>query len=959
MRTFFLHLLLFISVAVNAQIITTVAGNGTYGYSGDGGPAINAQLSDMYYTYPAFDNAGNMYIVQNNSNTIRKVDPSGTITTIAGTPGVIGYSGDGGPAVNALLYHPASLAIDNSNNIYFADQVSGIIRKIDPAGIITTVSGQTTTVCGSGDGGPLSSARFYAISGMTFDQANNLYISDYACHVIRKVNASGIINTIAGNGSWGFSGDGGTATSAQLAYPCVVAVDAAGNIYIPDAQNHRIRKVNTSGIISTIAGTGVSGYNGDNGPALSAQISFPGSVVIDNSGNLYFGDYNDVIRKIDAAGIITTFAGNGTTGYSGDGGPAIAAALRFTEGHISIDRNNINLYFVNYLDGNVIRKITNCITSAISQQPANVALCISGDAVFSVTASNTTGYQWQLNDGTGWVDVTDNALYSGSATNSLSVTGAVSNMSGFQYRCRLTNACGNIFTVAALLTVSIPAIPSVFILPSGGFNVCVGEAVFFTAFVTNGGSSPSYQWYKNGSPVGNNSNIYSVPALNNGDLVKCSITSSLFCVSPAGATSNTVTMTVIPYVTPTVSITASANTICAGTPVTFTTTITEGGPAPTYTWFKNSTNLFLNSPTYTDNALNDGDMIFAALRSSLRCTNFDIVISNPIIMDITPLTTPAVTISASAVAICKNIPVTFTATPVNGGTSPVYAWKKNNVPVGSNNNIYTDNIPSNGDVITCTLTSNETCLTAAQASSNSIVITVHPDPVVILDKTPTLCTGTTRILDAGNFSSYAWSTGAVSQTITVNTTGIYSVTVTDNNGCTGTGITTILTLLPSPAGFLPPDTAVCSYGNITLKATAGFTSYRWNTGAVIPSITISLPGLYWLEVTNDKGCTNRDTVIVSPKNCLKGFFMPGGFTPNNDGKNDFLKPILLGDVEEYEFWIYNRWGQIVFQTKDLTKGWNGSFKGLKQDGNVFVWVCAYRFKGEKKENKKGTFILIR
>ena len=140
-------LLSFICIAVSGQIITTVAGNGTGGYSGDGGPALNAQLGDMYYTYPAFDHAGNMYIAQNSQNTIRKIDAAGIITTIAGTINVVGYTGDGGPAINALLYHPTSIAVDNLNNIYFADRNGGIIRKIDPSGIITTVSGQTITTC--------------------------------------------------------------------------------------------------------------------------------------------------------------------------------------------------------------------------------------------------------------------------------------------------------------------------------------------------------------------------------------------------------------------------------------------------------------------------------------------------------------------------------------------------------------------------------------------------------------------------------------------------------------------------------------------------------------------------------------------------------------------------------------------------------------------------------------------
>ena len=452
MRSLFFFFLLFLCASSTGQIITTVAGDGTVGYSGDGGPAINAQLGDLYYTYPAFDNAGNMYIAQNGNNTIRKIDIVGTITTIAGTNDVIGYSGDGGPAINALLYHPTSIAVDNNNNIYFADRNGDIIRKIDPSGIITTVSGQATTSCGVGDGGPLVLAQFWAISALTFDQFNNLYIADFGCNTIRKVNTAGIVSTIAGNGTWGYSGDGGSATQAQLAYPCKIAIDNAGNIYIPDAQNHRIRKVTTTGVISTFAGTGIQGYSGDGGPAINANMAFPGSIVIDNTGNFYFGDYNHVIRKIDGIGTITTYGGNGTYGYSGDGGPAILASMALTEGRISINNNDI--FFANYTQGgpgHTIRKISNCLTATINQQPTNVTLCNSGNAIFNIGVSNVTGYQWQLNTGTGWTNLTDNSIYSGTLTNTLVITGATTSMNNYQYRCSVTNGCGTIFSTSASL----------------------------------------------------------------------------------------------------------------------------------------------------------------------------------------------------------------------------------------------------------------------------------------------------------------------------------------------------------------------------------------------------------------------------------------------------------------------------------------------------------------------------
>lgn len=959
MKTIFFLSLIFSFTYSSGQIITTVAGNGTIGYSGDGGPALNAQLGDMYYTYPTFDNLGNMYIAQNQNNTIRKIDVSGIITTIAGTNGVIGYSGDGGPAINALLYHPTSIAIDNNNNIYFADANGNFIRKIDPSGIITTVSGQVTTNCGVGDGGQLALARFSAISAMTFDQFNNLYIADYGCNTIRKVNTSGIITTIAGNGTWGYSGDGGIATQAQLAYPCKVGVDNAGNVYIPDAQNHRIRKVSTTGIITTFAGNGVQGYGGDGGLAINATMAFPGSIVIDNTSNLYFGDDNHVIRKIDASGVITTYGGNGTYGYSGDGGPAILASMALTEGRISIYNNNI--FFANYTQGGLghtIRKISNCLTATINQQPANVTLCNSGNATFSVNAANSTGNQWQLNDGSGWTNLTDNSIYSGTLTNTLLITGASTSMNNFQYRCVLSNGCGSIFSTAAMLFINTPANPSI-VVASPSTIICSGTPILFSASVQNGGTSPAYQWKKNGINVGTNSNTYGENSLANGDIINCTLTSNATCITGNTANSNSIIMTVTSPLTPGVTVLAAANNICFGTPVTFSSSIVNGGTTPIFAWFKNGANQLISSPTYTDNSLNNGDIVTCTLTSSLSCLTSATATSLPIIMSVTQPVSPAVTITSSANSICKNTSVTFTASSLNGGTMPIYQWKKNGSTVGVNSNVYSDNNLTNGDVITCILTSNVNCVTVNQVTSNSLTIIVHPDPVVVLDKNSSLCDGSSRTLDAGAFSSYHWSTGSTNRTITISNIGLYSVTVTDNNGCTGTDFSIITTLLPSPKDFLPKDTSICSYGNLSLRPHSTFQSYLWNTGSNNSSITITKSGQYWLHVKNNHGCTGSDTIVVHPKECLKGFFMPNAFTPNNDGKNDMIKPVLLGNVKQYRFSIYNRWGQLVFQATDLSKGWDGTYKGLNQDGDVFVWMCTYQFENEPTLNKKGTLLLIR
>lgn len=241
-----------------------------------------------------------------------------------------------------------------------------------------------------------------------------------------------------------------------------------------------------------------------------------------------------------------------------------------------------------------------------------------------------------------------------------------------------------------------------------------------------------------------------------------------------------------------------------------------------------------------------------------------------------------------------------------------------------------------------------------------VVPNVYALPVVSLNKDSSLCTGNPRILDAGaGFTNYAWNTGSSSQSITVNNIGVYSVNVTDNNGCKADDTTKITTLLPQPAGFLSRDTSICLYDRMQLKPTTNFNQYTWSTGSRGSAITINQPGIYWLQVKDGNNCVGKDTIIVDPKVCPTAFFMPTGFTPNNDGKNDILRPLLRGNVVQYKFRIYNRWGELIIETTDPNKGWDGTLQGKPQTSGVFVWMCAYQFDGEPAKAQQGTVVLIR
>jgi sugar lactone lactonase YvrE len=314
-------------VTASSGVIAAFAGNGTYGYSGDNGPAVNAQLALPYGVF--VDSSGNVEIADSGNSVIRKVTAlTLVITTVAGN-GSPGYSGDGAQAMSAALYDPAGVSADAVGNIYIADDFNGRIRKVTAStGVINTVAGSTSY---GGDGGPATRALFYYPGGMRVDASGNLYIADTINDAIRKVTAStGIITTIAGNGTCCYSGDGGPATSAQLYYPNDVALDSSGNIYIADTYNSLVRKVTVAtGVITTVAGNGTFGYSGDGSAAISAALSYPSGIAVDSTGNIYIADTdNSVIRKVTAAtGIITTIAGNGVAGYTGDGGVAMKASL--------------------------------------------------------------------------------------------------------------------------------------------------------------------------------------------------------------------------------------------------------------------------------------------------------------------------------------------------------------------------------------------------------------------------------------------------------------------------------------------------------------------------------------------------------------------------------------------------------------------------------------------------------
>ena len=453
------------------NIITTVAGNGNNFYSGDGGAATNTAL--WLPCGVAFDAANNMFIADTLNGRIRKVDKNGIITTVAGG----GSGGDGGPATNASLSSPGFIVLDTARNLYIDDNSNQRIRKVDPNGIITTVAGNG--ILGySGDAGPATNASLHLASGdpcgVALDAVGNLYIADAGNNRIRKVGTNGIIVTLAGNGNGTFAGDGGAATNASLCNPSGVASDCAGNIFISDAFNNRIRKVDGNGIITTVAGNGSQAYGGDGGTAVNASLSQPFGVCLDNAGNVFIADVgNSRIRKLWLY-------------------PTYPTLKLLNVG--AADAGDYTVVITNAYGSvtSAVATLTVLLPPSILLHPASQGVLIGSNATLSVTAAGTPPlfYCWYLG-ATNLVQEGTNA--------SLVVTNMSATNDG-QYTVVVTNAYGCVTSQIATLTAEVS--PLISAQPASQGVVAGTNALF--SIVPDWAGPFTYQWQFNGTNLPNN-----------------------------------------------------------------------------------------------------------------------------------------------------------------------------------------------------------------------------------------------------------------------------------------------------------------------------------------------------------------------------------------------------------------------------------------------------------------------
>ncbi|MBI3696509.1 MAG: hypothetical protein HY238_16920 [Acidobacteria bacterium] len=379
---------LLLAHALHAQgVIQTIAGT-DWIFPSNGQPAVNAALGPLPpEPVPgtqglAFDSRGNLYIADPSNQMVFRVDRDGILTVVAGN-GIRGNSGDEGPATSASLFDPIGVAADTQGNIYIVE--GNRVRRVSPDGIIRLFAGQSGNGP-SGDGGPALAARFNLPTGVAVDATGNLYISEWVGSRVRKIDTKGIITTVAGNGISGFSGDGGRATAASITAAMGVAVDAAGNLYIADRFNTRIRRVSPDGIISTFAGSGAGGppgASGDGGLATAASIGDVRGVTVDAAGNIYFASTFNRVWRVDSQGIIRVVAGGGSAGFAGDGGPATRASLSRPTG-VVVDSAG-NLYIADS-DNARVRRVS----------PNGVITTFAGDGSYRLSADGTSAVESYL-----------------------------------------------------------------------------------------------------------------------------------------------------------------------------------------------------------------------------------------------------------------------------------------------------------------------------------------------------------------------------------------------------------------------------------------------------------------------------------------------------------------------------------------------------------------------------------
>ena len=944
-----------------AQTVTVTAGTGSLN------PSNPAAVQFNYPSGAVVDASGNIYIADQFNNKIKKIATDGTVTTLAGS-GVAG-SADGA-AADASFNEPSDLVIDKQGNLYVADLAGNKIRKITPAGIVSTFAGSGILGFADGTG---TAAGINQPNHLAIDNAGNLYVSDYGNNRIRKITPAGVVSTIAGTGALGaVNGPGATATFNG---PFGICIDGAGNVYVSDVYNSLIRKITPGGVVSTYAGTGVQGHK--DGAGNIAQFYSPGGLLIDASGNVYVAEDND-IRKIDPAGNVTTLVTDQPVSGSSitfdnagniivcDRGEQLIKSISKT-GQVTIiagtflangDKNgNIGNSDAVSVQIPVTIKTSLAITSVYTNVVIPLGNCPATmpDFIKNATAADNCSNQivFTQTPGAGTV-LTPNQVVKVTIT-------ANDDINGTDSKTFNVTASGN----APMPSISI----------SGTASVCAGAQATFNAIPVNS-SSPSYQWQVNGVNAGGDNATFSSASLNDNDVVTCILVAGQSCTTPV--TSNAITVKINPLQVPTISIAANKTAQCAGSPVSFSATAGNAGTNPQYKWTVNGTDAGTNSATLTLAGILPADVVKCLITSDSPCpasAESNTVTNISTIDNITP----SISIQSSVAGpVCNGTPVKFTATPVNEGSNPTYQWQLNGANQGSNTPDFTISNFADRDVVTCVLKNNSSpCLTNPTAHSNAVSISVIPPSALVPSVTISPdayeeCTGVSLTFkaiasNAGDNPAYQWKVNG--QNVGANT-GIFnssslktgdkiSCTVTSSATCslaTATSNEALLIINPVINNSVTISSSALNNisspnQQIVFTAQASYntnTTYQWqvnniNAGTNSPEFTadnlVNGDVVTCLLTTTGK-CVA--TQVVTSNAIVMIIYVPivvvNTFTPNGDGINDTWEIPMLRTYPNCQVSVFSRYGMVVYNSVGYSKAWDGMYKHIEVPTGTYYYI---------------------
>jgi sugar lactone lactonase YvrE len=655
------------------QVFTTLAGTAAVTGSTDGA-GTNARFSSA--TNVAVDALGTLYVADTGNHVIRKISPSGIVTTLAGLAGASG-SVDGFASL-ARFNSPSGIAVDGAGTVYVADSGNHIIRTITPSGLVSTLAG-TPQLVGSGDGIG-NAAQFAYPTGIAVDAFGRLYVADSLNHAVRKIIVSG--------------GTGNVSTiSSSFGQINGIAVDSAFNIYVSDTTNQLIRKISSGSVVSTLAGAGSSGSTDGNGTA--AKFNRPQGIALDSSNNVYVADsFNNTIRKITPAGDVTTIGGLAGSAGSSDG-PGTFARFNLPYG-IAVDSGGI--IYVADSGNSTIRRTGNQSAPQITTPPANATLAIGGNASFTVVATGlpAPAYQWQRQavGTTGFVDLANDSTYSGVTTATLTVSGVTVAMTGDQFRVIANNlVVPAAVSSAATLTVQAVQIAPVITTQPASSTVTIGNGAVF-GVVATGTPAPTYQWQRQlaGSPVFidlSNDATYSgattatltigaVTAAMNGDQFRAVVSNG---VSPA-ATSLAATLAVPPPapVGPTISTSPASVTVDRGGNVTLTVAAIGSGTL-SYQWKKDGA--AINGATGSTLVIPAVQATNAGVYTVVVTNSVGSAVSTPAAVGVN--TAPVILVQPTAQTVLNGGSATFSVT-ATGTSNMTYQWRKNGAAISTATN---------------------------------------------------------------------------------------------------------------------------------------------------------------------------------------------------------------------------------------------------------------------------------